>query len=69
MEWTYDNLQPLLQLDKLFKFQQRLFFDVSAGICALAAYLGDRLDLFAPLTEEEWTSASALAARRQASPT
>jgi SAM-dependent methyltransferase len=65
---TYDNPQPPLQLDKLFKFQQRIFFDMSAGICALAAYLGDRLGLFAALSEQEWMSASDLVTRRQVCP-
>src|SRR5262245_38218665 len=64
----YEAPEPPLQLEKIFKFQQRIFFDMSAGLCVLASYLGDRLGLFRALADQGWVSAGELAANRQICP-
>jgi len=68
LDTHYDAPEPPLQLDKLFKFQQRVFFDMSAALAALAAYLGDRLGLLKALADLGPASASELARRQHACP-
>ena len=67
-EGRYDNPEPPLRLEKLFGFQQRVFSDMSAGLCVLAGYIGDQLGLFAALAAKEWVSATELAARGKLCP-
>jgi SAM-dependent methyltransferase len=64
----YETPEPPLRLEKVFQFQQRFFFDMSAGLGALAAYLGDRLGLFRALAEQGWVSAPEFARRQQMCP-
>jgi SAM-dependent methyltransferase len=64
----YEAPEPPLQLEKVFQFQQRLFFDMSAALGGLAAYLGDRLGLFRALAEQGPVSALDFARRQQMCP-
>lgn len=68
LDAAYEIPEPPLQLEKIFKFQQRMFYDMSAALGALAAYLGDRLGLFQAMAEVGPVSASELARRQEACP-
>ncbi|MGB9369705.1 MAG: class I SAM-dependent methyltransferase [Xanthobacteraceae bacterium] len=64
----YEAPEPPLQLDKMFKFQQRIFFDMSAALGALAGYLGDKLGLLKALSALGPVSAAEFARRQQLCP-
>lgn len=68
LDARYEAPEPPLQLEKLFKFQQLLFFQMSAALGALAAYLGDRLGFFRALAEHGPMSAAELARRQGTCP-
>lgn len=64
----YAAPEPPLRLEKVFQFQQRFFYDMSAGLGALAAYIGDRLGLFGALAEHGPLSAAEFAQRQHLCP-
>jgi ubiquinone/menaquinone biosynthesis C-methylase UbiE len=64
LDVRYEAPEPPLQLEKIFKFQQRLFGEMSGALSALAAYLGDRLGLFRALAEQGAVSSAELARRQ-----
>jgi ubiquinone/menaquinone biosynthesis C-methylase UbiE len=64
----YDAPEPPLQLEKVFNFQQRLFFDMSATLGALAAFLGDRLGFFRSLAGQGRVSAGEFARSQEMCP-
>jgi SAM-dependent methyltransferase len=63
LETDHFEPEPPLKLEKLVKFQQRLFGDMSSALTALASYLGDRLGLFRWLSESGPITAAELARR------
>jgi SAM-dependent methyltransferase len=63
LETGYFEPEPPLKFETIIKFQQRLFGDMSSGLTALAAYLGDRLGLFRSLSESGPVAAEELARR------
>jgi ubiquinone/menaquinone biosynthesis C-methylase UbiE len=68
LDVRYEAPEPPLQLDKIFKFQQQLFGDMSAALSGLAAYIGDRLGLFRALAEQSGVTAAELARRERLCP-
>jgi SAM-dependent methyltransferase len=68
LDVRYEAPEPPLQLEKVFKFQQRLFGDMSGALVGLAAYLGDRLTLFRTLAEQGPVTAADLARRATTCP-
>jgi ubiquinone/menaquinone biosynthesis C-methylase UbiE len=64
LDARYEAPEPPLQVEKILKFQQRLFGEMSGALAALAAYLGDRVGLFRALAEQGEVSAAELARRQ-----
>jgi SAM-dependent methyltransferase len=63
LETEHFEPEPPLQFDKLIRFQQHLFGDMSGALTALAAHLGDRLGLFRSLSETGPVTAPGFARR------
>jgi SAM-dependent methyltransferase len=68
LDVRYQAPEPPLQLEKIFKVQQRLFGDMSGALTGLAAYLGDRLGFFRALAELGPVTAADFAKRRGTCP-
>jgi SAM-dependent methyltransferase len=63
LETGHFEPEPPLKFEKIIKFQQRLFGDMSGALTALAAYLGDRIGLFRSLSEAGPVTAAEFARR------
>jgi SAM-dependent methyltransferase len=68
LDVRYQAPEPPLQLEKVFKIQQRLFGDMSGALTGLAAYLGDRLGFFRDLAESGPITAADFSRRRSTCP-
>jgi ubiquinone/menaquinone biosynthesis C-methylase UbiE len=64
----YEDPEPPLQFEKVLRFQQRLFYDMSASLAVLGGYVGDRLGLFGALAGQGPTSPTELAGRQKLCP-
>lgn len=64
LDSRYEAPEPPLQLEKIFKFQQRLFGDMSGALGAMAASVGDRLGLLRAVAEQDDVSAAELASQQ-----
>ena len=68
LDLRYDAPEPPLQLERIFRFQQRLFGEMSAALVALATFLGDRLGFFGALAESGPVTSANFASRQKTCP-